>query len=121
MIFASGCITNNNQSNNTSQAPNTSQSGANNSSFASNVVVTVDYQGTWNGTLAYNNGTKTIQGTASNNYNLGPNPGTVLINIQKTGNNTLPLTVKILRGPNVIETSSTTAQNGTISLNYTFH
>jgi hypothetical protein len=121
VIFASGCITNNNPANNTSQAPNTSQSRANNSSFASDVVVTVAYQGTWNGTLSDNTGTRTIQGTANNIYNLGPNPGAVSINIQKTGNDNLPLTVQILRGSNVIETSTTTAQNGTISLNYTFH
>lgn len=118
VIFASGCIFNN-PANNTSQGPNTSQSGANNSSFASDVIVTIAYQGTWNGTLSDNSGSRTIQGNANNIYNLGPNPGTVSVTIQKTGNDNLPLTVQILRGSNAIQTSSTNAPNGVISISYT--
>ena len=82
-------------------------------------MITVAYQGTWNGTLSDNTGTRTIQGNANNNYNLGPNPGIVSITVQKTGNDNLPLTVQILRGSNAIETSSTNAANGVISMSYT--
>lgn len=122
VIFASGCVNtqNNSTGNNTNQSPNTSQSGANNSSFASNVVVTVTYQGTWNGTISDNSGNKTVHGTANNNYNLGPNPGTVSVTFQKTNNSTLPLLVRIMQGNRVIESQSTNEPFGVVSISHIF-
>lgn len=122
VIFASGCVNtqNNSTGNNTNQSPNTSQSGANNSSFASNVVVTVTYQGTWNGTISDNSGNRTVHGTANNNYNLGPNPGTVSVTFQKTNNSTLPLLVRIMQGNRVIESQSTNEPFGVVSISHIF-
>ena len=122
VIFASGCVNtqNNSTGNNTNQSPNTSQSGANNSSFASDVIVTVAYQGTWNGTISDKTGNRTVHGTANNNYNLGPNPGSVSVNFQKTDNSTLPLRVRILQGNNVIESQSTNESLGVVSISHIF-
>ena len=122
VIFASGCVNtqNNSTGNNTNQSPNTSQSGANNSSFASNVVVTVTYQGTWNGTISDNSGNRTVHGNANNNYNLGPNPGTVSVTFQKTNNSTLPLLVRIMQGNRVIESQSTNEPFGVVSISHIF-
>ena len=122
VIFASGCVNtqNNSTGNNTNQSPNTSQSGANNSSFASNIIVVVSYQGTWNGTISDNTGNKTVHGTANNRYNLGPNPGSVSVNFQKTDNSTLPLLVRIMQGNTVIESQSTNESFGVVSISHVF-
>ncbi len=122
MIFASGCTNNQNNStgNNTNQSQNTSQPSVNNSSFASNVIVTVAYQGTWNGTISDSAGNRTVQGTSSNRYNLGPNPGTVSVTFQKTDNSTLPLLVQIVQGNKVIESQSTNKSLGVVSISHVF-
>lgn len=122
VIFASGCVNtqNNSTANNTNQSPNTSQSGTNNSSFASNVIVSVIYQGTWNGTISDNTGNRTVHGTSSNRYNLGSNPGTVSITFQKTDNSTMPLQVQILQGNNVVESQSTNESLGSVSISHVF-
>lgn len=122
VIFVSGCTStqNNSTGNNTNQSPNTSQSGSNNSSFASNIVVSVNYQGTWNGTISDNTGNRTVHGTSSNRYNLGPNPGIVSVTFRKTDNSTLPLRVQILQGSNVLESQSTNAPFGVVSISHVF-
>ncbi|MCZ3366562.1 MULTISPECIES: hypothetical protein [Methanobacterium] len=117
VIFTSGCVNtqNNSTGNNTNQSPNT-----NNSSFTPNVIVTVAYQGSWNGTISDNTGNRTVQGTSSNNYNLGPNPGTVSVTFRKTDNRTLPLRVQIFQGNKVIESQSTNESFGTVSISHIF-
>jgi hypothetical protein len=122
VIFASGCTNtqNNSTGNNTNQSPNTSQSGANNSSFASNVLISVSYQGTWNGTISDKTGNRTVHGTSSNTYNLGQNPGTVSVTFRKTDNSTLPLLVQILQGNKVIESQSTNESFGAVSISHVF-
>lgn len=127
VVSASGCINipsnntgNNNQGQNTNQSPNTSRQGENNSSFATDIIVSVTYQGPWNGTISDNTGTRTVQGNADNRYNLGPNPGTVSVIFQKADNSTLPLLVQILRGSAVIESQNTNATQGFVSIRRVF-
>ena len=124
VVSASGCINPlNNSTENNSQGQNTNQSSgtsANNSSFATNIVVTVAYQGTWNGTISDNAGSRTVHGVANNNYNLGPDPGTVSVTFQKTDNSTLPLLVQILQGHNVIESQNTNESFGVVSITHMF-
>ena len=83
-------------------------------------MVTVTYQGTWNGTISDNTGNRTVHGTSSNRYNLGSNPGTVSVTFQKTDNSTLPLLVQIMRGNNVIESQSTNESFGNVSISHVF-
>lgn len=116
----SGCIDTNNTTENTSQSPSTPPASTNNSSFASDIVVKINYQGSWNGTISDNTGNRTVSGVANNNYNLGPNPGNVTVIVQKAGNNRLLLRVQILQGSNVIESQSTTVPRGTILINHQF-
>lgn len=83
-------------------------------------MVTVTYQGTWNGTISDNSGNRTVHGNANNNYNLGPNPGTVSVTFQKTNNSTLPLLVRIMQGNRVIESQSTNEPFGVVSISHIF-
>lgn len=116
----SGCIDTDNTTENTTQPTNTPPTNTNNSSFASDIVVKINYQGSWNGTISDNTGNRTVNGVANNNYNLGPNPGNVTVIVQKAGNNRLLLRVQILQGSNVIESQSTTVPRGTILINHQF-
>jgi len=124
VISASGCINqSNNSTGNSSQGQNANQTqgtSANNSSFATNVVVTVAYQGSWNGTISDNAGNRTVHGISNSNYNLGPNPGTVSVTFQKTDNSTFPLRVQILQGHNVIESQDTNESFGVVSISHVF-
>lgn len=116
----SGCTDTNNTTENATQPTNTSQISTNNSSFASDIVVKINYQGSWNGTISDNSGNRTVSGVANNNYNLGSDPGNVTVIVRKAGNNRLPLRVQILQGSNVIESQSTTVPLGTVLINHQF-
>lgn len=126
VVFASGCVIpgnftgNNGQEQNATPSPDITQPTTNNSSFATDVVIAVAYQGSWNGTISDNTGNRTVQGNANDNYNLGPNPGTVSVTFQKTDNSTFPLEVRILQGSNVIESQSTNETNGSVSISHVF-
>ncbi len=124
VVSASGCLNlpnnstgNNSQGQNASQSSNTS--GVNNSS-APDVVVTVAYQGTWNGTISDNTGNITADGSANNRYNLGPNPGMVSVTFQKTDNSTNILLVQIIQGNSVVERQSTNDPFGVVSISHVF-
>ncbi len=120
VILVSGCTNTNNTTENTTQSPNTPPTTTNNSSFASDIIVKINYQGSWNGTISDNIGNRTVNGVANNNYNLGPNPGNVTVIVRKAGNDNLRLSVQILNGSNVIESQSTTLPFGTVSITHLF-
>ncbi len=117
MVSASGCI--NQPAGNNSQGQNQSPSPSANTS-AGNVVINVNYQGTWNGTISDNTGNRTVQGNANNRYNLGPNPGTVSVTFRKTDNSTQLLLVQIIQGNKVIESQSTNETFGVVSITHVF-
>ena len=113
VIFASGCTSSNNSTGNNSSMQNNSTMQNN------NIIVQINSDSSWNGTLTYNNGTRTINGTGNAAYNLGQNPGNVRVTLQKTGDKTGTLTLQLIKGGNVIVNQSTTSTHGVVSLNYT--
>ena len=119
VIFASGCANNNNSPGNNSSAQN-NPSTQNNSSFNSDIVVTVSYQGTWNGTISDNSGNRTVQGTGNGRYNLGKNQTSITANFQKLGNDNLQLRVEILNGTSVIASQTNSNPFGSVSISRNF-
>ncbi|MGB9980243.1 hypothetical protein [Methanobacterium sp.] len=121
ITFASGCTSNNNSTGNNSSMQNNS-SAQNNSSMQGNQNITlkINSDGSWNGTLSYKNGTQTINGTGNATYDLGQTPGNVTVTVQKTGNNNGSITLQLFKGGNITIYQSTTSNQGTVSLNYTF-
>ncbi len=113
VIFASGCTSNNNPTGNNSSMQN------NSTTQNSNIILQINSNSSWIGTLTYNNGTKTINGTGNATYDLGQNPGNVKVTLQKNGNKTGTLTLQLIKGGNVIVNQSTTSTHGVLSLNYT--
>jgi uncharacterized protein YxeA len=105
VVLASGCTSyNNNTTSNQS---------------SSNVTVQVSSNSSWNGTLAYNNGTHIINGNDSATYNLGPKPGAVTVSLEKTGSSGT-LTLQLLKGGNILQTQSTSATHGIVTISNTF-
>lgn len=115
ITFASGCTSYNNQTWNNSSAQNNSSMQAN-----QNITLQIKSDGSWNGTLSYKNGTKSINGTGDATYNLGQNPGNIKVTVQKTGNNSGTIILQLFKGGNVTVHQSTTSNPGTVSLNYNF-
>ena len=113
VIFASGCTSNNNSTGNNSSMQNNSTMQNN------NIIVQINSDSSWNGTLSYNNGTQTITGNGNATYDLGQNPGNVKVTLQKTGGKTGTLTLQLLKGGNVVVKQSSTSTQGVVSLSYT--
>lgn len=88
----------------------------NNNSPNSGIIVTVSYQGTWNGTISDNSGNRTVQGTGNGRFNLGNSQNSIGANFQKLGNDNLQLRVQLLNGTNVIESQTNNEPFGTISI-----
>ncbi|BDZ69557.1 hypothetical protein [Methanobacterium petrolearium] len=103
VVLASGC---------TSSSNNTSNQSS------SNVTLQIYSNSTWIGDYGYKNGDMQINGTGNAKYNLGPNPGTVTVSLENNGTGTL--TVQLLQGGNVIQTQSTSDNQGVVNINKEF-
>ncbi len=127
VVFASGCTSSNNNStvNNTSsggQSSQSSQSGQSGSGTSNQYnTVHVDYAGSFSGSITDSGGTRTVQGTGPQSFQLSMNPGNVGITFQKRDNGNGTLTVSILDiNANTLKTNSTNAVFGVVALSYTF-
>jgi len=110
-IFVSGCT---NPGNNTTQPANTSNQSN------SSVTVQINSTGSWNGDIASTHGDQIVNGTGNASYNLGTNPGNVVVTITKNTTNTSNLTVQIIQGLNIIAKGSTSTANGTVKVSHRF-
>ena len=104
-MFVSGCTTSNNSTSN--------QSGQ-------DVIVQINSNSPWNGTITYNGTDYKINGTKNKNYNLGTNPGTFTIYLQKNNDIGGNLTVQLLQGRKIIQTQSTSTNQEVVSINHNF-
>jgi hypothetical protein len=124
VVFASGCTSSNNNStvNNTSTGVQSSQSSQSGSGTSNQYnTVHVDYAGSFSGSITDSGGTRTVQGTGPQSFQLSMNPGNVGMTIQKKDNGNGTLTVSILDiNANTLKTNSTNAAFGVVSLSYTF-
>jgi flagellar basal body-associated protein FliL len=82
------------------------------------VSIEIKYSGPWTGSIGDSNGQRSIQGTGSHSYDV--KSGIVTAVIQKSDNGTTPLTVNILEGDNIVETQTTTAEYGVVSVSHSF-
>ena len=82
------------------------------------VSIQISYSGSWTGSIGDENGQKSISGTGSRAYDMAG--GIVTAVIQKGEDNTQVLTVEILEGDNVVETQSTSAAYGVVSVSHNF-
>ncbi|MGZ7116650.1 MAG: hypothetical protein ACXVHS_04260 [Methanobacterium sp.] len=102
VVLAAGCTTNSN----------------NTSGNSSNVTVNIISNSVWAGDISYTNGDMQINGTGNASYNLGTNPGHLTVGLQNTGNGNL--TLQLIQGGNVVETQSTSQNNGFVKIDHKF-
>jgi ABC-type Fe3+-hydroxamate transport system substrate-binding protein len=102
VVLASGCTSSSN-----------STSGS-----SSNVTVQIISNNAWAGDISYTNGDMQINGTGNATYNLGANPGHVVVGLQNTGNGNL--TVQLLQGGNVVEMQSTSENMGFVKIDHKY-
>ena len=135
VVFASGCTSSDNSTMSNSSSSNGQSSQSNQpASSTSAGTVKVIASGGWSGDISDNSGSKTVQGTGSQTFQLSQDPGTVAIDFQKDNSkdavnnetgaitpDTSTLTVQIVDGSgNVVATQSTSADAGVVSTSYTF-
>ena len=105
IVFVSGCTTSNNSTSN--------QSGQ-------DVIININSNSQWNGTLTYNGINYNINGSKNKNYNLGKTPGSVKIDLQKNNDVGGNLTVQLLQGRNIIENQTTSTNHEIINISHNF-
>jgi hypothetical protein len=98
----------------------TTPSNQNPSDQNDNVVVTISATSSWQGNIGDKTGSRSIEGSGSQTFNLGASPGYVSVAVSKGFNSTGTLTVQILRGNKVVETQSTSAEAGMVTLSHGF-
>jgi hypothetical protein len=103
VVFVSGCTSSNNSTSN--------QSGQ-------NVIVQINSNSSWNGTITYNGSDHQLNGTGNSNYTLGSSPGAVTIYMKN--NNSGNLNVELLQGTKVIQNQSTSVDQEVVTISHNF-
>jgi hypothetical protein len=133
VVFASGCTSNNsNSSTNSSTNGQSSQNNGQAATYSGAPAVKVTGNGAWTGDITDNSGSRSVDGSGSQTFQLSDDPGNVAVTFQKdnsnevsqngtTTPNTGTLTVQILdKTGKVVATQSTTADAGVVSTSYSF-
>lgn len=124
VVFTSGCTSssdNTTMSNSSSQSQSSNSNQANGGSSSKNNIVQVNYAGAFTGSIADSGGSRTVQGTGPQSFQLSENPGSVGLSFQKKDNGTDTLTISILDiNAKILTSNSTSAAFGVVSLGYTF-
>ncbi|ADZ10223.1 hypothetical protein Metbo_2004 [Methanobacterium lacus] len=129
VVFASGCTSNNSNSSSNGQS---NQSNGQAATYSGAPAVKVTGNGAWTGNIADNSGSRSVDGSGSQTFQLTDDPGVVAVTFQKDNSNevsqngtitpnTGTLTVEILdKTGKVVATQSTTADAGVVSTSYSF-
>ena len=128
VVFASGCTSSGN-STSSNQSSSNQQNAQQNPSVASVKIIA---SGPWTGNIRDNSGSRSVQGSGTQTFTLSSNPGIVAATFQKDNSkdtmnsngtmnqDTSSLTVQILSGGKVVETQTTSADAGVVSVSHSF-
>lgn len=75
---------------------------------SSTVTVVVNYSGDWNGTITDSSGTRSIEGTGNQTFDLGSITGSLRAKVEKKDNKTDPISITAIRGGKVVASQNTT-------------
>jgi hypothetical protein len=75
---------------------------------SSTVTVYVNYSGDWNGTITDSSGTRTIEGTGNQTFDLGSITGSLSAKVEKKDNKSDPIFISAVRGGKVVASQNTT-------------
>lgn len=73
------------------------------------VKVVVNYNGSWNGTISDDTGTRTIEGTGDKTIDLGNISGSVDVRVDKKDNSSDTITASIVRGNKTVNSMKSTS------------
>lgn len=82
------------------------------------VSIEISYGGPWEGSIGDSDGQRSVSGNGPRSYDMSG--GIVVAVIQKSNDSTGTLTVQILEGDNAVETQSTSAAYGVVSVSHNF-
>ncbi len=108
-----------NVSNTTPTTP-TTPTTSNSSSSATGIQVQVIYDGSWTGNYGDVSGSQSVDGSGSQTYSLTGSPSIVSVVFQKSDGGSGTLTANILQNGQVVETKSTSAAYGVVSVSHSF-
>ena len=101
-----------------STTPTTSSSGS--SSSASGVQVQVSYSGSWTGNYGDTSGQQSVDGSGSKTFDISDNPDIISAVFQKNDDGSGTLTANIIQDGQVVETKSTSAAYGEVTVTHSF-
>jgi len=99
---------------------NTTSTSSSSTASASGTQVRVTYSGSWTGNYGDVSGSQSVEGTGSKTFDISGSPDIVSAVFQKSGGGSGTLTVDILQNGQVLETKSTSAQYGVVSVSHSF-
>lgn len=116
--------TSNNTTTTTTPVPATSTPSSDSSSSSSttsgDVQIQVSYSGSWTGNYGDASGSQSVEGTGSKTYTISGDPNVVSAVFQKSSDSSGTLTVNIIKNGQVVETKSTSASYGVVSVGHSF-
>lgn len=105
----------------TSSTPSTSSdTSSSSSSSASGIQVQVSYSGSWQGSYGDESGQQSVDGSGTKIFNMG-SPNIVSAVFQKMDSGHGTLTVEIIENGMVVESKSTSATYGVVSVSHSFY
>lgn len=104
--------------NTTVSTPTTTTSDSNSSTTASGIQVRVNYSGSWTGNYGDESGSQSVEGSGTKTFTISGSPSVVSAVFQKYDGGSGTLTVEILENGVVVESRSTSAEYGVVSLGY---
>ncbi len=104
----------------TTTAPSTNSGSSSTTTSGSGTQVQVIYSGSWTGNYGDSSGGQSVDGTGSKTFTMSGNPDVVSAVFQKSGDNSGTLTVNILQNGQIVETKSTSAAYGVVSVGHSF-
>jgi hypothetical protein len=116
--------TSTNATNTTTPIPATSTSSSDSSNSSSttseDVQIQVTYSGSWTGNYGDSSGSQSVEGSGSKTYTISGDPNVVSAVFQKSGDGNGTLTVNIIKSGQIVETKSTSASYGVVSVGHSF-
>ena len=131
VVAASGCTSSSNNTTATNSSSSNGQSSQSSSSSGSGMVKVIA-SGPWTGNILDSSGSKSVQGSGSQTFQLAQNPGNVAVTFQKDNSkdvvnngtitpDTSTLTVQIVDSSgNVVATQTTSADAGVVTVSHVF-
>lgn len=97
-----------------------SDSSSSSSTTSGDVQIQVIYSGSWTGNYGDASGGQSVEGTGSKTYTISGDPNVVSAVFQKSSDSSGTLTVNIIKNGQVVETKSTSAAYGVVSVGHSF-